>query len=426
MPAPVPFRFVHTADIHLDSPLRSLALRDPAIAALIGDATRAAFSGLVDLCLEERVDALLIAGDLYDSGQTSMKTARFLARELLRLHAADIRTFLIRGNHDAASRITRELVLPPSVTLFDGRGGVREIDAGGLAIAIHGISFAQPHAPESLVPKFKAPVPGAFNIGMLHTSLAGAPGHDVYAPASIAELEAVGFDYWALGHIHVRSEWRGRATIVMPGMPQGRRIGESGRKTVSLATVGDDRSIAIEERETAIARFERVRVGAEDGSEIAGWEALVAAQARALARARAEFATRHLVLRPVLAVPPSLAARALRDRDLLLAEAKAAAEGLDGVFVDTIEADAPAARAPSDAGALAELARLVEAEILPAPALDAKAEGIVAEVLKALPRDLRDLLGGDDGAEAAARAALLAEGAALVLARLEAGGREEG
>lgn len=426
MPAPVPFRFVHTADIHLDSPLRSLALRDPAIAALIGDATRAAFSGLVDLCLEERVDALLIAGDLYDSGQTSMKTARFLARELSRLHAADIRTFLIRGNHDAASRITRELVLPPSVTLFDGRGGVREIDAGGLAVAIHGISFAQPHAPESLVPKFKAPVPGAFNIGMLHTSLAGAPGHDVYAPASIAELEAVGFDYWALGHIHVRSEWRGRATIVMPGMPQGRRIGESGRKTVSLVTIGDDRRVDIEERETAIARFERVRVGAEDGSEIAGWEALVAAQARALARARAEFATRHLVLRPVLAVPPSLAARALRDRDLLLAEAKAAAEGLDGVFVDTIETDAPVARAPSDAGALAELARLVEAEILPAPALGAKAEGIVAEVLKALPRDLRDLLGGDDGAEAAARAALLAEGAALVLARLEAGGREEG
>lgn len=426
MPAPVPFRFVHTADIHLDSPLRSLALRDPEIAALIGDATRAAFSGIVDLCLEERVDALLIAGDLYDGGQTSMKTARFLARELSRLHAADIRTFLIRGNHDAASRITRELVLPPSVTLFDGRGGVREIEAGGLPVAIHGISFAQPHAPESLVPKFKAPVPGAFNIGMLHTSLAGAPGHDVYAPASIAELEAVGFDYWALGHIHMRSEWRGRATIVMPGMPQGRRIGESGRKTVSLVTIGDDRGVAIEERETATARFERVRVGAEDGAEIAGWEALVAAQARALARARADFSTRHLVLRPVLAIPPSLAARALRDRDLLLAEAKAAAEGLDGVFVDTIETDAPVARAPSDAGALAELARLVEAEILPAPALVAQAEGLVAEVLKALPRDLRDLLGADDAAQGEARAALLAEGAALVLARLEARGREEG
>lgn len=75
----MPYRFVHTADLHLDSPLRSLALRDPALAEVIGNASRAVFERIIDLCLEERVDALLVAGDLYDGAQTSMKTARFLA-----------------------------------------------------------------------------------------------------------------------------------------------------------------------------------------------------------------------------------------------------------------------------------------------------------------------------------------------------------
>ena len=107
------FRFVHAADIHLDSPLRSLALRDPELAQLIGAATRRAFVGIVDLCLEERVDALLLAGDLYDGDQTSMKTARFLAAEMQRLHSAGVQVFIVRGNHDALSRITKELELPP-------------------------------------------------------------------------------------------------------------------------------------------------------------------------------------------------------------------------------------------------------------------------------------------------------------------------
>jgi DNA repair exonuclease SbcCD nuclease subunit len=114
------FRFVHAADIHLDSPLRSLALRDPALADLIGNATRKAFIGVVDLCLDEQVDALLLSGDLYDGEQTSMKTARFLADQIRKLHEVTIKVFVIRGNHDALSRITKELTFPDSVTIFGG------------------------------------------------------------------------------------------------------------------------------------------------------------------------------------------------------------------------------------------------------------------------------------------------------------------
>src|SRR5476649_2461204 len=120
------YRFVHAADVHLDSPLRSLALRDPRLAEFVGNASRQVFSRIVDLCLDEQVSALLLAGDLYDGDQTSMKTARFLAEQLRQLHEANIRTFVIRGNHDALSRITKELTFPDSVTLFSGRAGAIE------------------------------------------------------------------------------------------------------------------------------------------------------------------------------------------------------------------------------------------------------------------------------------------------------------
>src|SRR4051812_33639739 len=200
------FRFVHTADIHLDSPLRSLALRNADLAELVGDASRKAFVAIIDLCLAERVDALVIAGDLYDGDQTSMKTARFLASQMERLHQAGIGVYKIRGNHDAMSRIAKELVLPPNVKIFAGHAEAVEIAGGSLPVAIHGLSFAKPHAPEPLLPKFKAPLQGAVNIGVMHTSLAGSAAHDVYAPCNVLDLHASGFDYWALGHIHQRSQ----------------------------------------------------------------------------------------------------------------------------------------------------------------------------------------------------------------------------
>jgi DNA repair protein SbcD/Mre11 len=156
----MPFRFIHTADIHLDSPLQSLPLRHPELAALIGNATRQAFVNIIDLCLDEQLDALLLAGDLYDGGQTSMKTARFLAAEVRRLHEAGIQVFIIRGNHDALSKITQELVLPDSVKLYGGRAEAVLIDRAksDFPVVIHGLSYTKPHAPENLVSKYKPPV----------------------------------------------------------------------------------------------------------------------------------------------------------------------------------------------------------------------------------------------------------------------------
>lgn len=418
----MPYRFVHAADIHLDSPLRSLALRDAELAELIGNATRQAFTRVIKLCLDEQVDALLLSGDLYDGDQTSMKTARFLAEQVRRLHEAGIRVFVIRGNHDALSKITKELTFPEEIKIFGGRAETVTVDRakGAFAVAIHGISFAQPHAPDSLLPKFRPPHDDTVNIGLLHTSLAGAPGHDAYAPCSEADLHASGFRYWALGHVHKRSVATGASTIVMPGMPQGRDINEAGPKSVSLVTIADDRSIAVEEHVTSVAQFERVVV---DLGGIEDWREAVGRIAGALERSRGAVASEHLVARVHLKGATPLAWRLRRDIDLMKSEADDRASVLGRCWVEKLEIDCIApGSVPGIAGQpadpLAELRRLIAEEIVPSEQFRAEVATIADELITQLPPELRSLLGTDEPSQASALAGLSREGVEDVLAQL--------
>ncbi len=420
------FRFVHTADVHLDSPLRTLALREPALAELIGGATRRAFVAIVELCLAEKVDALMIAGDLYDGEQTSMKTARFLADQLRRLHEAEIPTFIIRGNHDAESRITRELTLPDSVKVFSGRAEVVERAAEGLDVAIHGISFAQKHAPDSLLPKVRAPVEGAINIGMLHTSLGGSPAHDRYAPCAPADLHQAGFAYWALGHVHRRSVDEGRATIVMPGNPQGRDINEAGPKSASLVTVDDGRKITLEERLTSVAEFRRVLV---DLSGVDDWRAALKRIEAALEAERAAAASEHCVARLTLIGATPLAWRLRSDADRFEEEIRAIGADIGKTWLDKIElrCKEPCAAAPAAADPIAELRLLMENEVAQSKAFRDELASIAEELRGHLPPGSReDLFGADAGAFADALGAFPREGAEDVFALLRAADKGPG
>jgi exonuclease SbcD len=418
----MPYRFVHAADIHLDSPLRSLALRDPELAELIGNATRRAFVSIIDLCLAEQVDALMLAGDLYDGDQTSMKTARFLAEQVRRLHEAGINVFMIRGNHDALSKITKELTFPASVRLFGGRSEAIVVDrtSGDFAVTIHGLSFARPHAPESLLPRFKAPTEGAMNIALMHTSLAGAPGHDAYAPCNASDLDAAGFDYWALGHIHKRSIVQGRSTVVMSGMPQGRDINESGAKSVSLITIADDRSIRVEERVTSVAQFESVPV---DLTGIEDWRDMIAALAKTLERARDQVQSEHLVARLRLTGTTPLAWRIRRDPDLLKTEAADRAFVIGKSWIEKVEIDchAPGAAAEPSADPITELHRLIAEEVVRSDAYQAEVAAIAEELRIQLPAECRSHLGTDEEAFNRVVADLVKDGAEDIVARLHAG-----
>ncbi|ARP68182.1 MULTISPECIES: DNA repair exonuclease [unclassified Mesorhizobium] len=419
----MPFRFVHTADIHLDSPLRSLALRNGDLAELVGDASRQAFVSIVDLCLAERVDALVIAGDLYDGDQTSMKTARFLASQMTRLHQAGIRVFKIRGNHDALSRISKQLVFPETVTIFGGRPQSVLQTAAGLDVMFHGLSFASPKAPDSLLPKYSVPREGAVNVGIMHTSLAGSPGHDVYAPCNATDLHAHGFDYWALGHIHVRQVHPGASTVVMPGIPQGRDINEAGEKSVTLVTIRDDRTVEIEERLTSIAQFERVNV---DLTEMEEWSDVVGRVRSALERVRASVKSRHAVVRLDLTGASPLSWALIRDRDLLLAEAEQAAEQTGDTWVEKLElkvSPSTSQTCEEAADPIFELAQSMRADA-GSDAFRAEARALVQKMVADLPPDGRDFAGKDEAELELFLDRVLANGANLVTARLKAGGSQ--
>lgn len=415
----MPFRFIHTADLHLDSPLTSLALRNAELGDLVRGATRKALERIVDLAIAEEVDAVIIAGDLYDGSQTSMATALFLMGQMRRLDTAGIRVFLIRGNHDAQSQITRELTFPPNVHVFDGRG--KPVKAGALGngreIHIHGVSFAQPHAPASLLPTYRGPVADAVNIGLMHTSLVGASSHDPYAPTSIADLSAHGFDYWALGHIHQRRVHLEKPWIVMPGNPQGRDINEGGPKGVTLATVAEDGTITCEEHGVAVAVFERLTL---DLAGIDDWRGMLDRAEAVLARAREAATGAHLVARLTLAGATPLAWRLRRDEDLLLGELQNLAASLGECWIEAVElaVSLPLAASNVDAGPVTELSRLMHEDVVQSHAFREELRETVTDLLRQLPKEARGLLAADETEEEALLSDLALQGSDAVLARL--------
>jgi exonuclease SbcD len=423
----MPFRFVHTADLHLDSPLRSLALKNADLAELVRGATRSALSAIVDLCIAEAVDALLIAGDLYDGSQTSMNTALFLSAELRRLEQAGIRVFVIRGNHDSQSTIKRELSLPANVHLFSGRvkPALAKTLENGREVYIHGVGFDNPHMAESLLPSFAAPIADAVNIGMLHTSLAGAPGHDLYAPASVADLVSHGFDYWALGHVHQRQVHHEKPLIVMPGMPQGRDINEAGDKSVTLVSVDETGTLRHEERLIGDAAFVRLSVdlgGADD------WQEMLARVRAAMADARRAVRAGQVILRLNLGGTTALAWSLRRDSEFLEAEIANLAAGFSGLWVEIVELSCRSGEADltSAADPLHELVALVRDSVLVSHAYRHESQAIVEELLSQLPRELREQMAADEDALALLVADVSQEGSDDVLAHLQAGSADGG
>lgn len=253
-------RFLHTADVHIDSPLVGLERYEGAPAALLREATRRAFEGLVQLALDESVDFVLIAGDLYDGDWRDFSTGLFFTRQMVRLEQAGIPVYLIAGNHDAASVLTRRLSLPANVHSFSTRRAESQ-EVAGLPVVIHGRGFPHRAVPEDLVPDYPRPVSGRLNIGLLHTSLTGAPGHDTYAPCTLRELIEKGYDYWALGHVHQPQVLSRDPWVIFPGNLQGRHIRECGARGAWLVTVSDLREVVrAEHRPVDVLRWEHVSV----------------------------------------------------------------------------------------------------------------------------------------------------------------------
>ncbi|HEY9039057.1 MAG TPA: DNA repair exonuclease [Roseovarius sp.] len=373
-------KFLHVADLHLDSPLKTQAARNPAMADRLRGASRQVLARLVDAAIEERVDAVLFAGDTFDNGVADVASRAALAAEVTRLSRAGIPAVLIQGNHDALLDLDRYgpisdalAVLTPEMPTF------RIAEA-----SIHGIGFTAARVTDSLLPQYPQPEPGRWNIGLMHTSLDGAPGHDPYAPCALSDLMAHGYDYWGLGHIHKRAEYQGEGRLaVMPGIPQGRSVREVDGGSATLVEL-DLQGVRARAIPLELLRFARVPVdfagvGDQAGRDERLREALAGPQPRdVLIAARVEATGTH---------------GELGDPLMLDAQLHEAAERVEGVFIESLRlrvATRAGPGAPPD-----DLAALMRADAA-TPGFRDEAQAVLAELRAALPPEIRDVL--DEGA----------------------------
>ena len=382
------FRFLHAADIHLDSPLKGLA---GSAAERIHTATREALDRLVGLAIEEQVAFLIIAGDLYDGDWRDYKTGLFFVSQMGRLHEAGIPVYLLYGNHDAESQITRRLTLPDNVRVFGSRKP-QSCQIDDLGVVLHGQSFGKRDITDNLALAYPDPVNGAFNIGVLHTGLGGMGGHENYAPCSLNDLVNKGYDYWALGHVHQAQVLNERPHIVFPGNLQGRHARETGAKGASLVTVEGGEVMDLVTLHSDVVRWSLVPVDMENATNIG--EAVDRVR-HAIENAVATFADgRMLACRIELRGRTEIHGQLLAAEDRLLAEARSSALSLgeDTAWVEKVVIATESVMSPETLAeredAVGELQRMLQEAGSDADLLH-EIETDVGEMIRRLPHEVR-------------------------------------
>jgi exonuclease SbcD len=385
------FRFVHAADIHLDSPLRGIASHEGRAANRVRTATRQAFDNLVGKAIDEEASFFIIAGDLYDGDWRDYQTGLFFVGQMGRLAKASIPAYIVHGNHDAESQITRRLVLPDNVKVFSTRKP-ETFQIESLRVALHGQSFRQRDVSDDLVRAYPGPSDNAFNIGVLHTGLGGMGGHANYAPCTLDELVNKGYDYWALGHVHQKCILHERPHVVFPGNLQARSIREAGPKEACLVTVDGREVTDVASLHADVARWALVSLSAEGCARMVDVVDRVRSAIEAAVTQDADG--RLLVCRLEITGRTDLHGQMLASQQQLLAEAQASALALgeETAWIERIvvatEPAVEAAALQTREDALGELLRML-GDASEDPALRKELDADVGELARRLPHEIR-------------------------------------
>ncbi|MCJ7653866.1 MAG: DNA repair exonuclease [Dehalococcoidia bacterium] len=235
-----PVRFIHCADLHIDTPFKGISEKHPELKELLHQSTYQSFNNIVDLSIKERVDCIVIAGDIYDSEDKSLQAQLRFRNNLNRLSEAGIPTFIAYGNHDPLNGWSATLKWPKDVFVFPGdRVESFSLTKNAETIAlVYGISFAKQDVTENLALRFPRVEKRLPTTGVLHTNIGTNTGHKNYAPCSIEDLSKSGIDYWALGHIHKHSILSSsKPAVVYSGCSQGTNPSEIGPRGCCLVTL---------------------------------------------------------------------------------------------------------------------------------------------------------------------------------------------
>lgn len=333
------FKFLHAADLHLDSPLTGLAEKSEGLSRRIDDASRSAFTRLVQLAIAEECAFVIIAGDLFDGQWRDYRTGVYFASQMSLLRDAGIPVYIILGNHDAENRLTARLPAVDNVKLFSARAP-ETVRIESLQTAIHGQSFPARDVSANLAAAYPSPVPGWLNIGILHTALEGREGHALYAPCEVDQLKNHGYDYWALGHVHeyglqIGSSKSEAPYVVYSGVLQGRNIREIGPKGVVLVSVQDGAVTDVASVPLDSVRWAITRVDISDAADL---ESVTVAAREALEREFDAVGERSLAVRVVLTGPTALHRKLAASRAEVRELVETAAAGISSeIWIEKVE-----------------------------------------------------------------------------------------
>jgi len=385
------FTFIHAADLHIDSPLAGLGCKDAAVAARFARAGRRAVEALIEETIAAKAAFLLICGDIFDGDWKDVSTGLLFVRELGRLERAGIPTFIVKGNHDAESLMSKSLPYPDSVRIFSARSA-QSFELDSLRTALHGRSFGSRLVGADFIASYPARREGWFNIGLLHTALDGTRGHESYAPCSVEDLRRFGYDYWALGHVHAAEEISRDPWIVYPGNIQGRSVRETGPKGAMRVTVADGRVVEASHVALDAARWAQTSVDVSDCQDEAETLARIETRLRD-EHARAEG--RPLAARLSLTGVTPLHARLVARREAIEADARAIGfRFADDLWVEQVKITtrAPPRRAEASFEADALDVEALVREAADDPEFARTLEELAAQIGDKLPRDLREQL----------------------------------
>jgi exonuclease SbcD len=236
-------RFIHAADLHLDSPFKGMTELPLKLRERVRESTFRSLNQLVRLAVREQVDFVVISGDVYDLADRSLRAQIRFQRAMQHLSDRDIQAYIIHGNHDPEDGHAAKLTWPAGVHFFaSDRVETVDVQKGdrGVIAQIHGISYKTAAVTENLAVHYRADNASIYQIGLLHTNVDGDPAHDNYAPCSKEDLLRSGIHYWALGHVHTRKVLHPSPAIVYPGNLQGRSIRETGPRGCYVVEVNED------------------------------------------------------------------------------------------------------------------------------------------------------------------------------------------
>ncbi|RYG30055.1 MAG: DNA repair exonuclease, partial [Burkholderiales bacterium] len=378
------FRFIHAADLHLDSPLLGLAGKSSEFAARVQSASRDAFDSLIAMAIGEQCRFVLLAGDIFDGELRNFQAGLHFLDGMRRLGEAGIDVFMVLGNHDAANRFADKLALTNNVHLFPkAKAGSRTLDDVG--VAIHGRSFPRWDMDEDMARDYPPAASGLFNIGLLHTACAGSEGpHARYAPCTLEQLANHGYDYWALGHVRAHAVLSESPFIVYPGNLQGRHPREAGPKGAVVVEVSDGAIVSVEHRPLDAIRWTTASADIAEAETRTDMLDLVRDQIHA---ACTEAGERPIALRLVITgISPlhaslRLDSMALREDVEALLVTVSSDIWLEKLVVETEAAPVAAALDPTIAGRIDTEVGLLAEDDLFAAALEAR----LAEIRTKLP-----------------------------------------